>query len=160
MLLSAFIMLAASCRDNTKPEPTPEPEPVEPKPKVPRQYSTWYFDTIEIRTNKVEYTTKTNPRNRLTSYGNEYRFDIAFGYSAKYDSLVLHGDSLIDYGINFYVYHKTTAYSVLEEGKHILKYEKVDGKDRFTLEPTWFTKYYPYQNGKDSVLIWGEFNEP
>ena len=130
------------------------------KKKEEKQYSVWYFDGKEIRTNNVEYLRQSKVNDRLVSNDKDYRFDIVFGYGAPHDTIPVYGITRSQYGVRFYVYHnKKIVYRVQEEEQHHLIHSKVDGKSRYTLDPAWFT-HTDSLGGIDSVLIWGEFNEP
>ena len=133
------------------------------KKKEEKQYSVWYVDNNKINTNDVELAEgKALVILSGRAEGGNH-FEIRF---KEFSSLPNDGKFLVrnfnsenapGAYMGFYVNAKW--YDAVENNEYRLQASTVNSKRRLTLESTWFT-HIDSLGSIDSVLVYGEFNEP
>ena len=134
------------------------------KKKENKQYSVWYIDGKEMKTNNVNLAqgkaiTSLEGRNDK----GKVIFDIRFRESGL-PSAGRHGiksfaqSGQIEGPLNVIFFIDDVWYDVTQDNVYFLEASKINGKRRMTLAPSWFSRHGT--PGEDSVLVYGEFNEP
>ncbi|MBS1644688.1 MAG: hypothetical protein JST36_06575 [Bacteroidetes bacterium] len=148
-LVGIFILFLTACKKST-----------------PAQYSTWVVNNDTFSTNEVSVD---QGKARLHFFSNSIRdfshkrmfgFDMTFnsGSFVVYDSLKLDCSSQDPAWVCLGIMYDDTGYVAHGTHPEYIQSSIVNGKARYTLQPTWF--YNTYRPAEDKILVSGVFNEP
>ncbi|MBS1645458.1 MAG: hypothetical protein JST36_10505 [Bacteroidetes bacterium] len=130
------------------------------------QYSTWVVDGDTISTNNVSvdrgkatlyfFTKSSVPLSDNNRFGFEFIFNS--GGFVVGDSLKLDCSTQNPSWLCLNILYNDTGYSAHGTQPEYIQASIVNGKARYTLQPTWF--YNSYRPADSRILVSGVFNEP
>lgn len=129
---------------------------------TPAQYSTWVVNNDTFSTNEVSVDQGKATLHFFTSdiYAHKPGFYFVFnlGSFVVYDSLKLDCSLQDPSWVCLDIMYDDTGYIAHGTHPEYIQSTLVNGKARYTLQPTWF--YNSYRPAEDKILVSGVFNEP
>ncbi|HTO14742.1 MAG TPA: hypothetical protein VLZ83_03180 [Edaphocola sp.] len=122
------------------------------------QYSTWYVNGEEFKTNEVKITMGPEETYILSTIKNNLKNNFGLSFYNKPVLGIYKIRVGYDYNYAFLdIFYNSKYYYPLDTNAFILVENNNNNKLKFTLKDTWFHYYY---DKNDSVLVHGVFNEP